>query len=91
MKKLKIYGPFLLGTLLLFVIAIFLPELVFRLQDRYCLTTADKKVRQESEGIKNSVSYEMDMRQKLVNFLAADQTEMTISTISYDKINLNYS
>lgn len=89
MRKLKLYAPFLLGIVLLLVIAFFLPQMIFQIQDGYHF--ADKAVEnwEHSNNALVSAGYERDMHQRMANLLSKETEDLTISAISYGGKNVD--
>ena len=89
MKKIKLYGPFLLGLILLLIISFFLPQMIFRIQDGYRLVGKSVESWEYMDNELVSAGYEKDMYQRMANLATKSADELTVSAISYGGKNVD--
>lgn len=83
MKKLRLYGPFILGVIILLVVSYFLPQIIFRVQDGYLLTGKNTENREYTDNETMSAEYEMDTYQRIAKLVGASPDDLTISAVNY--------
>ena len=89
MKKIKLYGPFLLGLILLLIISFFLPQMIFRIQDGSRLVGKSVESWEYMDNELVSAGYEKDMYQRMANLATKSADELTVSAISYGGKNVD--
>ena len=89
MKKIKIYGPFVLGIFILLWVSLLLPRIIFRVQDGYRLQAKNGESWEFSENKPVSAGYERDMYQRMSVYAGKNPEELTVSAISYGGKNVD--
>ena len=89
MRKIKLYGPFLLGLTILLVISFFLPQMIFQVQDGYRFIGKSVETWEYANNTLVSAGYEKDMYQRMTNLAAKETDDLTISAISYGGKNVD--
>lgn len=83
MKKIKIYGPFLLGLGILLCISFFLPQVIFQMQDGYHFAGKSVKCWEVSDNGPVSADYERDMCRRVERLASVSADNLTVSAIDY--------
>lgn len=81
-KRIKaIYGRCIVGMVLLIAIALFLPEVIFNIQDKYRMTNTEVEERDSLEISQLQQNYEMDTYTRMHNFISLEKK--TVTSIDY--------
>lgn len=83
MKKVKLYGPFLLGLVILLSIALLLPQMIFLVQDEYHFAGKNAEHWEQSDHKLVTAGYERDMCRRIERLGSASAEELTVSAIDY--------
>lgn len=89
MKRIKIYGPFVLGLIILLWVALLLPQMVFKVQDGYLFSGKNAESWEPSDNEPVNAGYEKDMYKRMTTLLEKKAEELTISAISYGGQNVD--
>ncbi len=83
MKKIKLYGPFLLGVMILLSISFLLPQLIFQVQDGYRFVGKSVESWEVSNNEPVSAGYERDMCRRVERLVSVSADNLTVSAIDY--------
>lgn len=89
MKKIKTYGPFVLGIFILLWVALLLPQMVFKVQDGYRFQGKNGESWEFSDNKLVGAGYEKDMYQRMFVFAGKNPEDLTVSAISYGGKNVD--
>lgn len=89
MKRIKTYGPFVLGLFILLWASLLLPQMVFQVQDGYHFLGKNGENWEFSDNALVSAGYERDMYRRMSAFAEKKPEELTISAISYGGKNVD--
>lgn len=89
MKRIKTYGPFVLGIFILLWVALLLPQMVFKVQDGYHFQGKNGESWEFSDNKLVSAGYERDMYLRMSVFAGKNPEDLTISAISYGGKNVD--
>lgn len=83
-KNVRIYGVCMSGLLLLVIAALFLPQVIFTIQDRYLMTGTEVEARRSLDVSQLNSLYEKQTHDRMSNFIHMDLQTATITSIDYD-------
>lgn len=83
-KSVRIYGFCMGGLLLLVIAALFLPQVIFTIQDRYLMTGTEVEARRSLDVSQLNSLYEKQTHDRMSNFIHMDLQTATVTSIDYD-------
>lgn len=83
-KNIRIYGSCMGGLLLLVIAALFLPQVIFTIQDRYLMAGTEVEARQSLDVSQLNSLYEKQTHDRMHNFIHMDLQTATITSIDHD-------
>lgn len=83
-KNIRIYGFCMGGLMLLVIAALFLPQVIFTIQDRYLMAGTEVKARRSFDVSQLNSLYEKQTHDRMSNFIRMDLQTATITSIDYD-------
>ncbi|MBQ8821766.1 MAG: hypothetical protein IJZ82_03930 [Lachnospiraceae bacterium] len=89
MKKIKTYGHFVLGILILLWVALLLPQIIFQVQDGYRFLGKSGESWEYSDNQLVSAGYEKDMYKRMSALMEKKTEELTVSAINYGGKNVD--
>lgn len=82
--KIKTYGLYMAGMVLLVVGSIFLPQAVFLMQDRYQMESTEVKVRNSLNTSQINISYEEKMYERMKNLTTMNLNSAIVTVVEPD-------
>lgn len=83
-KNMKIYAVSIVGILCLVILALFLPQIVFGIQDRYRMSNTEVEKRSGIDVSSINTDYELNMNARMSNFSQIDLESLVVTAIDYD-------
>lgn len=84
-KNMKIYVASIIGMFCLVILALFLPQIVFGIQDRYQMNNTKVEQRSSINISQINADYELEMYERMSNLLLLDLEKVTVAAIDYDR------